>query len=195
MPRPIILVALAYIAVCAGAIVGTRLQQPAFTAVEHGAPFMAEAPIDDAGTWFQTVKPFCNPVEVELAVRRHQPPAGESGTAYLAACLALAGRVADARQAIGALPSEARWRAAGIVFEIAHPVADAGDDRAAGPIMAMVADFWPNHYMALYHAGMSEYATGDVAAARKHLEAFLEHYPSADGWRSNARLILDRIGQ
>jgi predicted TPR repeat methyltransferase len=82
----------------------------------------------------------------------------------------------------------------GIVFDVAHPVADAGDDRAAGPIMQMVVDFWPNHYMALYHAGMSEYALGQPELARKHLRSFLDNYPSDDGWRRNAIEVLGRLG-
>ena len=81
------------------------------------------------------------------------------------------------------------------MFNVAHPVADAGDDRSAGPIMAMVVDFWPNHHMALYHAGMSELALGESAKARTHLQAFLQFYGSEDGWRSSAKAALERLGQ
>jgi hypothetical protein len=93
------------------------------------------------------------------------------------------------------VPSGERYRAAGIVFEIAHPVADAGDDRSAGPIMALVVEFWPNHYMALYHAGASEAALGRNAAAREHLSRFLELYHENDGWRSNAIATLAKLGR
>jgi hypothetical protein len=149
-----------------------------------------EAPGDARG-WFASVKPFCNVVEVETALRQSRPPAGDwQGPAYEAACLALAGKVDRARGVIGGLPADQRARAAGIVFEVAHPVADAGDDKSAGPIMAMVVEFWPNHYMALYHAGASEFALGDRTLARKHLEAFLVHYAAEDGWRSNAKRLL-----
>jgi hypothetical protein len=151
----------------------------------------------DARAWFASIKPFCNTVEVETALRQSRPPDGSGfeGPAYQAACLALAGKVERARAVIGGLGADQRWRAAGIVFEVAHPVADAGDDKSAGPIMALVADFWPTHYMALYHAGASEHALGETAKARTHLKAFLEHYTAEDGWRSNAQRMLDAMGQ
>ena len=79
------------------------------------------------------------------------------------------------------------------MFEVAHPVADAGDDRSAGPIMELVIQYWPNHYMALYHAGMSEYALGQPALAKKNLTAFLSYYHINDGWTRNARNVLARL--
>ena len=116
--------------------------------------------VDGAAGWFQRMKPFCNTVEVEIALRNTPAPAGADGAAYAAACLALAGRIDDARAAIAALPVSDRAGAAGVVFDVAHPIADAGDDRSAGPIMGLVVEFWPNHYMALYHAGMASYGLG-----------------------------------
>lgn len=194
MPRAIVLVAFAYVSLCLAAVAAAR-RQISFDGHAPVNPYLAEAPDSDAAVWFQTIKPYCNAVEVEVTMRRSGPPGGELGTAYQAACYALAGRIDQARGAIESLDGDARWRAAGVVFEVGHPVADAGDDRAAGPIMALVADYWPNHFMALYHAGMSEYATGDLATARRHLAAFLELYPTADGWRSNAATVLGRLGR
>ncbi len=69
-----------------------------------------------------------------------------------------------------------RGAAANVLFNVAHPVADAGDDRASGPMMELVLDYWPNNYMALYHAGMSEYSLGQTALADKHLRGFLSMY-------------------
>ena len=146
-----------------------------------------------AGSWFQAMKPYCNPVEVQTQHRWNPPPEGMEGTAYSAACFALAGKVDQARQLILDLAGDEQWRAAGIVFNVAHPVADAGDDLAAGPIMEMVVEFWPNHYMALYHAGMSAYILGRHDAARNYLEQFLQHYEQQDGWVSNANTVLERI--
>lgn len=186
----------AYVAICGIAVAAARLvPAEAGIAVDHApvAPLPAEGGGTDALSWFHAVKPFCNAVEVETALARSRPPEGVDGAAHEAACLALAGKVDRARQVIRAVPADYRWRAAGIVFEIAHPVADAGDDRSAGPIMAMVVEFWPNHHMALYHAGVAEAALGDRPAARRHLEAFLANYPSEDGWRANARAVLERL--
>jgi cytochrome c-type biogenesis protein CcmH/NrfG len=87
-----------------------------------------------------------------------------------------------------------RPRAAGIVFEIVHPVADAGDDRSAGPMMRLVLEFWPQNFQALYHAGMSEYAVDDYERARAHLDRFLALYRTDDGWTRNAREVLGRPG-
>lgn len=143
--------------------------------------------------WFRRIKPLCNTLEVELAVRSSPPPETIEGSGYAAACFALAGRIESARSLIAALDPADRWKAAGIVFDIGHPIADMGDDRSAGPIMSLVVEFWPQHYMALYHAGMANYAIGETRLARQQLEQFLELYQSTDGWRSNALEVLGRI--
>ena len=98
------------------------------------ASVMQEIPNGDA--WFQRMKPYCNAVEVETRQRAFPPPATADGMGYSAACYALAGRIEMARNAILALPAGQRGRAANIVFHIGHPVADAGDDRSAGPMMS-----------------------------------------------------------
>ena len=143
--------------------------------------------------WFREIRSHCNPVEVETRHRWTPPPATELGVSYSAACYALAGKVDRARELIDELPAADRWQAAGVVFNAGHPIADAGDDEAAGPIMELVVEYWPNHYMALYHAGMSRYLLGDHEAARVHLEGFLRNYESEDGWTSNARTVLEGI--
>ena len=148
----------------------------------------------DGAGWFARTKPYCNAVEVETALTRTPPPAGQSGAGWGAACLGLAGKIDRARELIRTLPDGVRPGAAGILFNVAHPVADAGDDRSAGPMMALVVEFWPDNYMALYHAGMSEYTLGQPAAAKEHLSRFIELYRDADGWRSNALTILARLG-
>ncbi|HVE80121.1 MAG TPA: hypothetical protein VNA89_14740, partial [Gemmatimonadaceae bacterium] len=156
-------------------------------------PAPAVAARSDAAQWFRRMKPYCNAVEVTVLQRQTPAPSTLEGQGYRAACYALAGRIDDARRVIDALPPKERWRAAGIVFDVGHPVADAGDDRSAGPIMELVIDYWPNHYMALYHAGMAEYMLGQHALARQNLQEFLRVYEPQDGWRSNAREILARL--
>ena len=146
-----------------------------------------------AAEWFRKVKPYCNAVEISVAVRSSPPPGGLEGAGYHAACLALAGRIDDARRAIDAVDASDRYRAAGIVFNVGHEIADAGDDRSAGPIMELVIDYWPNHYMALYHAAMAEYMLGRYAESRKNLEAFLQFYHQNDGWRANGVEVLGRL--
>lgn len=146
-----------------------------------------------AGEWFHAIRPFCNPVEVDVQVGWNPPPTGVQGTGFAAACFALAGRIDQARERILELESDDQWRAAGIVFNVGHPVADAGDDRAAGPIMELVIEFWPNHYMALYHAGAARYSLGEPQVATRYLRAFLESYELEDGWTASARSILDVV--
>jgi hypothetical protein len=121
------------------------------------------------------------------------PPATVAGAGYHAACFALAGRIDDARRIIDKLSPADRYKAAGVVFDVGHPVADAGDDRSAGPIMELVIDYWPNHYMALYHAGMAEYMVGQRDLSRHNLQEFLKYYHEHDGWTNNAVEILKRL--
>ncbi len=168
--------------------------EPPFTVtinVQGGSDEDPVEPVDAAG-WFRSMKAYCNPVEVDTRLSWSPAPASADGTAHEAACFALAGRIDSARERILQLPEGEQWRAAGVVFNVGHPVADAGDDRAAGPIMELVVEFWPNHYMALYHAGAARYALGDHGSAHKYLVSFLEHYHADDGWhRSALRMIAE----
>jgi hypothetical protein len=146
-----------------------------------------------AAQWFETVRPHCNALEVELQMQSSLAPDGWEGVGYAASCWAIAGRIENARERLMTVAAEERESAAGILFGVGHPIADAGDDRSAGPIMQLVAEFQPWNYMATYHAGMSYYAIGQPALARTHLERFLDQYDINDGWRSNAREVLDRL--
>ena len=149
----------------------------------------------DAAAWFGYVHQFCNPVEVDTRMRLDPAPATPEGAMHEAACYALAGRIDRARELIQGLEPELRYQAAGVVFEAGHPAADAGDDVAAGPLMELVVEYWPNHYMALYHAGASRYELGDYEAARGYLESFMVEYATEDGWRTSARGMLERIAE
>jgi serine/threonine protein kinase len=165
-------------------------------ALQDGSARAGHALPGSAGAaWFATAKPFCNPVEVAQFLARSRPPTGWQGTGYHAGCYALAGKIEPARELISKLQPDEQRRAAGIVFDLAHRVADSGDDVAASPIMKMVLAFWPNHYQAMYHAGMSDYALGDHASAKHLLESFLGLYHQEDGFRHNAQQALARIGE
>lgn len=177
-----------YLAICIGALL-----LPPRTPSSHTVAAALAVPGDDA--WFVRIKPFCNAVEVDFAHQRSPAPATARGAGYSAACYGLAGKIDSARATIDRLPAGDRAFAASIVFNVGHPVADAGDDKSAGPMMALVIDYQPGNYMALYHAGMSEYALGQPELARTHLRRFLELYQSADGWRSNALTVLQRLGE
>jgi len=130
-----------------------------------------------------------------LALRALQEHAPDAVT--LASVLDLDRALADRvyLRIIDKLTGDARLQAVSIVFDVAHPVADAGDDRSAGPIMELVVDYWPNHYMALYHAGMAEYMLGQRDLARHSLQDFLKYYHEADGFTSNARTVLSRMSE
>jgi len=188
MNRALYLAGFGYLAICGAVVFGRR--QPAHTAEPVGQVVRFDGP---AQAWFAAIKPYCNAVEAELAQRQHPAPRDVEGQGFSAACYALGGKLDAARAVIDRLRESDRARAAGIVFEVAHPVADAGDDRSAGPIMELVVDYWPNHYMALYHAGMAEFALGQAADATKNLTAFLSYYHENDGWTRNARETLARL--
>lgn len=191
--RALYTIGLLFIALCGGLVWIGRAQPAA--ALPVGPAELAPHPGSTLSgpQWFQQMKPFCNPVEVETRVRFQPPPAGYEGVAYGAGCFALAGKIARARELLLTLEAGQRRMAADVVFELAHPVADAGDDASAGPIMGLVVEFSTDNYMALYHAGASEYALGLSDLSRTHLKRFLELYSAEDGWRGNARTMLAKL--
>lgn len=184
--RVLYLLGWGYVAVV-GALLYRGTHPERFAAPPHA---VAQHFGSEAGRWFAGIRSNCNSLEVQLAITNNPPPDGTEGAGYAAACYALAGRMSAARARIDALPQDDRYTAAGIVFEVGHPVADAGDDESAGPLMELVIDYWPNHYMALYHAGMAQYRLEQFDLARKNLEAFLREYKSDDGWTTSARQTL-----
>lgn len=156
----------------------------------------AAAPSASSGSaWFAAVKPRCNSLEAAVAIKQSPPPDDPEGAAYAAACYALAGRIDSARALIEALPAPDREQAASVVFRIGHPVADMGDDESAGPIMELVVEYQPTNFMALYHAGMSEFILGQNDRSRANMTRFLEIYHANDGWTQNARKVLERLSQ
>jgi hypothetical protein len=192
MHRALYVAGWGYVALC-GLVVATH-GEPGLPAPTRSQPVAAAAFGGAAGEWFAQVKPFCNSVEVEVRQQQLPPPGGVDGAGYSAACYALAGKIERARTVIDALPAGDRAQAASIVFNIGHPVADAGDDQSAGPIMRLVVSYQPDNYMALYHAGMSEYILGQMDFARTHLRKFLDLYHQPDGFRNNALEVLRRLG-
>jgi len=192
MQRTLYLVGIGYLAIC-GVVV---LRHQTHRVKPLNEPATVAAAFDgSASQWFAAMKPFCNAVEVEIVHSRHPAPATLDGQGLSAACYALAGKIDSARAIIDRLAEADRYRAAGIVFDIAHPVADAGDNRSAGPIMELVISYWPNHYMALYHAGMAEFALGEAKLAARNLTAFLNYYHENDGWTQSARATLAQIAE
>jgi tetratricopeptide (TPR) repeat protein len=189
--RLLYLVGITYIAVSVYALI--RGPVPAADPVSVTSFFVAGDPTEDGAVWFSQVRPYCNTLEVETVHRQTPPPTSRGGAGYSAACWALAGRIEEARSVILALEGDERWKAAGVVFAIGHPIADMGDDRSAGPIMELVIEFWPNHYQALYHAGAARFALGDYQLAETHLREFLRYYDQNDGWTRSAKRMLEEI--
>jgi hypothetical protein len=139
--------------------------------------------LPSGSAWFARVRQHCNPVEVNDQLRREPPPSDEQGQSYLAACLALAGKTVRAERVIDGLERSARNNAARIVFEIAHPIADRGDEVAAGPAMELVLRHQPDNDMALYHAAMAAHAQKKRHRANELLRRFLASYERQDHWR------------
>ena len=149
--------------------------------------------VNSSQQWFQNIKPHCNSLEVITTLNNTPAPKTPEGIGYTAACYALAGKIEMADKLIQPLPKTQQEQAISIVFKIGHPVADAGDDESAVPIMNLVVKYQPNNYMALYHAGMSAYILGDFNLSEEYLQSFLKIYQRDDGWRKNALTILQRI--
>jgi hypothetical protein len=181
----------AYMALCA-TVLTAHVFSSATSASVNNAPetYAGNTPGE---RWFNQIKSHCNSVEVATAIRSFPPPKDADGTAYMAGCYALAGKTKMAKGIIDGLAAKERDYAATVVFNIGHPVADAGDDESAGPIMRLVIDYQPYNFMALYHAGMSEYAIGENDRSTLHLKQFLTIYQTDDGWRQNALSVLNAI--
>jgi hypothetical protein len=187
----------AYIALC-GAIVVRKVasHEPRMRTVDTVfavAPPRPAGPMTTGAQWFAANKSYCNQVEIDVRERASPPPATSEGAGYAAACFALAGKIDRARQIIDGIAPSERGNAANVLFAVAHPVADQGDDIASGPMMELVLEYWPNNYMALYHAGMSEYALGQKGLAVTHLQTFLQMYTVADYFHENAERALKAI--
>jgi imidazole glycerol phosphate synthase subunit HisF len=138
---------------------------------DPGSAFPATDPVTSA-EWLASMRPYCNPVDVETRLSWSPAPEGAEGTMHEAACLALAGRTDDARARLLTLSAQDRWKGAGIVFEVGHPAADAGDDvellRAAGegipvPVVASGGLGQPEHAIqAVTEGGVDAVAMADV---------------------------------
>lgn len=179
-----------FVAVAGAALYGSGRPGPLPTVVVQSTP----PSVPPAASWFESIRAHCNPVEVEVAIANAPPPADWENQAYAAACYALAGKIERAAERIDALSADARPSAADIVFNVGHPVADAGDDDAAGPIMQLVLRYTPQNYMALYHAGIAQAHVGAQDLARTNLLRFLELYHENDGWTQSARTTLAELG-
>jgi hypothetical protein len=137
------------------------------------------------------LRAHCTPLEAEQFIRTTQLDGGSRAT-----CYAIAGKIDRARQILHELPtsdSPSRQAAVSLLFETAHPIADAGDDESAGPIMELVIEFWPENYMAMFHAGMAAYALGKDDIAKQRLDAFLVMYTTNDVWHQRAVAALAGI--
>jgi serine/threonine protein kinase len=158
-------------------------------------PILSNTSLTAEQQWFKDIKPSCNSVEVVTAMNGKPYPPTHQGAGFAASCYALAGKIDLADQVIQRLPINNRGQAVAIVFDIGHPVADAGDDKSAGPIMEMVVRYWPSNYMALYHAGMSSYVLGDYPKSTQQLQEFLKIYQQPDSWTAKAKNALSRMQQ
>lgn len=185
-------------------IAAVQLLEQERPAVVDPLPIDVPPPIDvpqagpvSARAWFDGMRAYCNPVDVETRLRWQPAPETDEGRMHEAACLALAGKIDRARASIERLPSSERPRAADVVFAAGHRAADSGDELAAGPLMELVVEYSPRHYMALYHAGAARFERGDDGdheAARDYLTRFLELYTVEDFWRDRATAMLEAIG-
>src|SRR5687768_6389537 len=122
--RALYIVGWSYVAIAAAILY--RSGQPTPEPAPH-QPLVAVT----TGSWFDGVRARCNPVEVEVTISSNPPPSDWESQAYAAACYALAGKIERAAERIDALDADRRGAAADIVFNVGHPVADAGDDDAA----------------------------------------------------------------
>jgi len=149
---------------------------------------------NSGNSWFENMKGSCDAMRVESAIAQNPPTNDSTGIGFAATCYGLAGKIDKARDMINRLSTSGeRFQAASIVFGVAHPIADRGDDASSGPMMELVIEYQPGNYMALYHAGMSEYILGDHASSLKNLKGFLEIYKAQDGWTQRGQTVVEAL--
>ncbi len=146
-----------------------------------------------ARSWYSAIRSSCNAVEVDFALRKNPPPSGDLGASYAAACLVLAGNTEAAREKIESLKSSERPKAALLVFNQIHPIADKGNDAAALPGMLLTIDYMPKNFQALYHAGLAEAQLGRFEDADEHLTKFLELYSRDDSFTRRGKKVLENV--
>jgi len=159
------------------------------------APPKLEAKPANAQEWFSLLRPRCTPADARLATDLNPPPPGVDGVGFKAACLGLARQLPSARALLLSLPDSDRLEGAARVYDVAQQVAAEGQHDVAGPLMELVLEFWPNHYMALYEAGAARFATGDLVAAQDFLGRFLEVYVQEDDLAANARRMMGGMAE
>jgi len=143
--------------------------------------------------WYRRIEPRCTPSGVQLVVDLNRPPAGTLRAGYEAACFAVAMDVPKARALILGLPEQDRLQAISVVFNVAQGMVDRGREIPAGPLMELVLEFWPNHYVALFEAGATRFAVGDYTHARAYLERFLEVYAPDDQRTQRAERMMAQM--
>src|SRR5215216_4393887 len=107
MQRFLYFAGFAFIALC-GAMVVRQLGSRAVTGrVETAVRVAPVAPMasTSGARWFATMKPYCNPVEVDVRTRYSPAPDNSEGAGYAAACFALAGKIERARTIIESMPA------------------------------------------------------------------------------------------
>lgn len=152
-------------------------------------------PETDPGAWFAAIRPHCTPADVTLATDLNRPPEGVEGLGYKAACFAIARNLPKARAILLGLPEGDRIRGASLVYDVAQRLAADGKHDTAGPLMELVLEFWPNHYLALYEAGKARYASGDLVGAQEYLSRFLAVYVGDDDLVANAHRMMGAMAE
>ena len=61
--------------------------------------------------------------------------------------------------------------------------------------MELVVQYQPDNYMALYHAGMSQFIIGEYEKSGVNMRRFLEIYTTNDHWRKNGEKVLRRLAE
>jgi hypothetical protein len=153
----------------------------------------SELPAATPSEWFTAIRAKCTPANVQLAVDLQRPPQGTLATGYEAACFAIAADLAKARALILGLPEGDRLEAASVVFNVAQRMVERGQAMPAGPLMELVLEFWPNHYVALFEAGVTRYSEGDYTHARIFLRRFLDVYVQQDQRTQRALRMIDEM--
>jgi len=146
-----------------------------------------------AEQWFESIQVGCRRTAGDEWLRSIlRGPPTDYGEMYEAACLALAGRIDQARSRLEAFSEARRSVAVNVLLSTATPIHRAEDYQSSVPVMELVLEFQPYNTYVKYQVGLGHMRLGNQEAGGALLrEVLAQNLPRA--WREHATELLEEL--